>query len=361
MVSTSAFVTTYPYAKVMSKEHDVTVVGPLFGRKGPYIKDNSIKYEFIEPIIRNPIQVGMLSLFPKNLARLLKADYDVVHAFQLMPYTAPAASFSKSFTGKKYILSIDEYLVSSGGRNPIKKLFYRLSDTAYRNADAVTVCSKFEQDIYGGTITYQTPNEELLTKKKYKGDIVRKKYGLDGKTVVLYAGTFHRHKGVDDLIRAVQSLDRKDVRLLLVGGTMTGKEAEEYKKITGEETIFVGEVPQTEIPEFIAACDVYAIPTKDTLQGRAGTPAKIFEGMLMGKPILATALADIPKILENGKLGYLAKAGDVKSLADGLEKMIESRSKIRKMAQRAQKAYWSKYCFKKKAETIRSIYRRVME
>lgn len=355
IVSTSSFVTAYPYAKVLSEEHDVTVIGPLFGRKGPYIQDDSIKYEFIEPSVLSPVQAGMLSLFPKNLARLLRADYDVVHAFQLLPWTAPAASLSKRFTGKKYILSVDEYLVGSQV-NAVKKLFYRLSEAAVGNADAVTVCSKFEQDRYGGTVTYQTPNEELFTKKKYTGEGVRRKYKLDGKVVILYAGTFHRHKGVDLLIQAVRKLNDPRVKLLLVGGTMLNKEAEEYKKMAGDETIFVGEVPQTEIPEFVAACDIYAITTRGTLQGKAGTPAKVFEGMLMGKAVISTELADIPAILEHGKAGMLVKPDSVESLAKGLEKLVSDRRLREGMGKRARKLYFDKYNFEKKAEQILEIY-----
>lgn len=360
MVSTSSFVTTYPYAKVLSEEHDVTIVGPLFGRKEPYIRDDSLRYEFIEPATLSPPQIGMLTLLPKNFSRLMRADYDVVHAFQLMPYTAPAASLSKAFTGKKYVLSIDEYLVAGGGNNPIKKLFYRMSEGAYRNADAVTVSSHFEQRIYGGTVTYQTPNEDLFTRRKYTGEKVRRKYGLEGKTVILYAGTFHMHKGVDLLIRAVQEMRDPDVRLLLVGGTLSNRETEYYKSIAGDETVFVGETRMEEIPEFVAACDIYAIPTRGTLQGMAGTPAKVFEGMLSGKAVIATALADLPIILDRGKGGMLVKPGDVASLRRGLERLAASASLRRRMGARARKKYWKEYSFERKAEAIRKIYSRVI-
>jgi len=355
MVSTSSFVTVYPYAKVLSEEHDVTVVGPLFGRKAPYVQDNKIKYEFIEPSVLRPVQVGMLSLFPKNLVRLMRADYDVVHAFQLLPWTAPAASLSKMVTRKKYILSIDEYLVGSQV-NAVKKMFYRISELAVRNADFVTVCSKFEQDRYGGMVTYQTPNEELFMRKKYTGEGIRKKYKLDGKIVVLYAGTFHKHKGVDLLIEAVKRLRNPRVKLLLVGGTLMNREVEEYRKLAGEETIFVGEVPQTEIPEFVAACDIYAITTRGTPQGRAGTPAKVFEGMLMGKAIISTELADIPKILEHGKAGMLVNPDSVESLTRGLEKLVADGSLRRRLGNRARKLYFDKYNFEKKAEQILEMY-----
>ncbi|MCH6575704.1 MAG: hypothetical protein IH795_10985 [Bacteroidetes bacterium] len=58
----------------MSKEHDVTLVGPLFGKSSPYIIDKDLKFEFIEPSVMRPVQVGMLSLFPKNFRRLMKDE-----------------------------------------------------------------------------------------------------------------------------------------------------------------------------------------------------------------------------------------------------------------------------------------------
>lgn len=357
MISSSSFITTYPYAKILSKEHDVTIVGPLFGKE-PYIKDDSLKFEFVEPSFSKPLQLGMLNLLSKNVERLMKGDYDVVHAFKLLPHTAPAASAAKKKLGKKFVLTIDDYDVAGGGWNPIKKYFLKKAEKSYKDADAIFVSSTFLQSRYGGEIIYQVPNEEIFLNSTDDGKSVREKLGLQDKIIILYAGTLYEHKGAGDLIRAVQKINRPDVRLVIAGGTILGKEIEDYKKIAGDETIFLGKVPLSEIPGLVAACDIYAIPTRDTVYTRAEIPAKIFEPMMLGKAIVASRLSDIPLILENGKAGVLSEPNNVDDLANKITSVIDDEKTRRKVGKVAKERYVKNYSYKKIEEKIKETYER---
>jgi glycosyltransferase involved in cell wall biosynthesis len=351
MISSSSFITVYPFAKILSKHHDVKIIGPTFG-KPPYIMDKDLNFEFIEPWIRHPVQVGIINLFFKNLKRLRKGDHDLVHSFKLLPHTSYAAYKAKKKTGKPLVISIDDYDVASP-RNPLKKWVLSIAEKSYKHADAVTVSSRFLQKIYGGEIVYQVANEYVFTKKKYTGNMVRKKYDLEDKLVIIYAGTFYKTKGVDILIKAVQGLDRKDVKLLLLG-----EGSERYKKIAGTETIFIGRVPIEQVPEYVAAADIYAIPTLDTLYTRAEIPAKIFEAMVLGKAVVASRLSDIPIILDYGRCGILTRPNNVDSLKNGILKFIENPRLRKQMGLKARKRYWKEYSYKQIEKKIIRLYSR---
>jgi glycosyltransferase involved in cell wall biosynthesis len=356
IVSSSSFITTYPYAKILSKKHDVKIVGPLFSKKRPYIVDKELDFEFVEPIVNFPIQIGMLSLLPKNYLRLLRNDYDVVHAFKLLPHTAPAAAMAVKKTKKPFVLTIDDYDVASP-KNFLKQAVLKWSEKFYKNADAITVSSTFLQKIYGGEVIYQVPNEYAFLKRKHNGKMIRERYKLEDKIVVLYAGTFYPHKGVDVLIKAVQSLRNDDVVLLLVGnGRM-----KEYQRIAGKETVFTGEVPLEKIPDFVDACDIYAIPTKDTLYARAEIPAKIFEAMMMGKAIVASRLSDIPTILAGGRCGLLTKPGSISEMAEAIQQLANDKKLRKKLGHQAKKRYFKNYSYKKIGEKIEKTYSKVLE
>lgn len=352
MISSSSFITTYPYAKILSKKHDVKIVGPLFGKQ-PYIKDKSLKFEFIEPLIKKPYQLGVLSLYRKNLKRLLKDDYDVVHAFKLLPHTAPAAAKAKRKTGKPFILSIDDYDVAAP-KNFLKKLVLKRAEKAYKEADAITVSSTFLQKIYGGEVIYQVANEFVFAKKR-SGARIRKMYDLEDKIVIVHAGTFYEHKGIDVLIKAVQALNRKDVKLLLIGNG----NVERYKKLAGPETIFTGKIPITEIPEYAAAADIYAIPTKDTLYAKAEISAKIFEAMMQEKAIVASNISDNSLILDRGKCGVLVKPSSVNSLRKGLQYVMDNPEIAKQMGIRAKKRYFANYSYKQIEAKINKLYSRI--
>ena len=134
----------------------------------------------------------------------------------MLPHTAPVASMAKMLKGKKFVLTIDDY-DSAASSNPLKNAIMKCAERSFRNADKIIVSSRYLQSIFGGNILYQVPNERLFSKKKYSSEYTKKRLGLGNKKMVFYAGTFYDHKGLDVLIKAVQSLGRDDVRLVLAG------------------------------------------------------------------------------------------------------------------------------------------------
>jgi glycosyltransferase involved in cell wall biosynthesis len=355
MLSSSSFITTYPYAKILSKHHDVKIVGPSFGKE-VYVRDDSLNVEFIEPKVRKPIQLGMMSLFSKNVKRLMQGDYDVVHAFKLLPHTSPAAALVKKRLNKRFVLTVDDYDAAGGGKNPLKKYFLRKAEQSYKSADAIFVSSRFLQSKYGGEIIYQVANENIFLNNEDDGSDFRTKMGLENKIIILYAGSLYEQKGVDVLIKAVQKLKRDDVKLVIAGGTLGNKELQHYKSMAGEETIFIGQAPIDEIPSLVAACDIYAIPTKDTLYTRAEIPGKIFEPMMMGKAIVASNLSDIPLILDNGNAGLLSQPNSVDDLAEKLSKLVEDENLRLKLGEEAKKRYLENYSYEQMEKKILKVY-----
>src|SRR3989338_5902818 len=260
LISSSSFVTTYPMAKALAKKHEVTIVGPLFGRE-PFIKDDTLHFEFIEPTVRRPVQLGFMSLVRKNRKRLMEGDWDVVHAFKLLPHTGPVAAAVAKKLGKKFVLSLDDD-DAAAPKNVLNRWVLNRASRAYTTADAITVCSQRLQQVYGGDIIYQVPNEKLFAGSTGDVQKTRETLGIGkGDTMVLFAGTFFDHKGVDVLIKAVQKAGLKLV--------LAGEAPEHLRQLAGPETVFTGRVPMATVAELTAACDIYAIPTKDTLYARA--------------------------------------------------------------------------------------------
>jgi glycosyltransferase involved in cell wall biosynthesis len=317
-----------------------------------FIKDDSLDIAIVEPPIPKPQQMAMLSLYPRNLIKLLGEDYDVVHAFKLLPHTAPVASCAKRLRDKKFVLSIDDY-DAAASNNPFKRVVMKWAERSYKNADAITASSVQLQKIYGGDVLYHVPNEKLFLKTNITREGIKKKLGIEGKTMVLYAGTFYNHKGIDVLIRAVQKLKRNDIALVLAG---YGNTEEELRKIAGPETIFLGRVDMKRVAELTVACDIYAIPTKDTAYARSEIPGKIFEPMMLGKPIIASRISDIPRILDNGRSGLLPKPDDIGSLAQAIEYLADNTKEAKRLGARARARYGEMYCMASLEKKLNSIY-----
>ncbi len=358
LLSSSSFITTYPMAYSLRKQHDVTIIGPTFG-KPMFIKDSQLHVKPIEPRFRSPMQLGYLSLVGpiRNYLEQHTDEYDIVHAFKPVLHTGYAAALAKQKTKKPLVLSIDDYDAAASS-NPIKRWALRKAELAVREADAITVSSKRLQELYGGTVIRQVACEPAFTERKPNPSRILKKYNLENKTVIFHGGSFYPHKGIDVLIQAVQELRKRghsDAVLLLAGGPI-----EPYRALAGKETIFAGPVPMEEMPDYVAACDIYAIPTKDTPYARAEIPAKIFEAMMLGKSVVASRLSDIPELLANGRAGLLAKPDSVADLEDNMERLLTDARLRTVLGKRAKERYEKEYSYAVIEKQLRAVYKRLV-
>lgn len=170
----------------------------------------------------------------------------------------------------------------------------------------------------------------------YRPDIdasgIRQRFGLDGRTVIGFIGTFGPWHGAEVLARAFVHLLRQDpplrdrVRLLWIGD---GAGLPRVKEIlaTGaalDASAFSGLVPQEEGPRFLAACDIFASPHVPNPDGSPffGSPTKLFEYMSMGRGIVASRLDQIGDVLEDGRTALLVPPSDPQALAGALTTMM---------------------------------------
>lgn len=87
-----------------------------------------------------------------------------------------------------------------------------------------------------------------------------------------------------------------------------------------------------------------------------GLPYVLLEAMLFKVPVLATDVGGIPNIIINGVTGYLIPPGDVQSLKNGMEKMLNDPEKIRDMSEEGYKLVMEKYSARRMAEDYRRLY-----
>ena len=173
----------------------------------------------------------------------------------------------------------------------------------------------------------------------------RKELGLSwGNKIIGYAGQLHTmgaEKGIDDLIRALKIIrgQREDVILCLVGGPeeMFTKYLEMAKKegLTEQDIIFVGHVPPPEVPLYLNAFDVCAMPFPWTLHyAYYMSPLKLFEYMASKRPIIATDLPSVREVL-NKENAVLVEPDNPEALAQGIVKALEDKEHAERIVDNA--------------------------
>lgn len=141
----------------------------------------------------------------------------------------------------------------------------------------------------------------------------RAKLGLGSAPAVLYVGRLDPDKGVLDLVRAFQHPSLRHTELWLVG---SGPAADDCQRLAGElgvRLVLRGERPHREIPEYLAASDVLALPSV-----AEGSPNVVSEALASGRRVVASNVGGIPDLVTCGVLGELVPPRDPAALGQAL-------------------------------------------
>jgi glycosyltransferase involved in cell wall biosynthesis len=134
--------------------------------------------------------------------------------------------------------------------------------------------------------------------------------------MVLYIGNIERHKGSLDLLRAFAGLTawRKDVSLVMVGDGAAMGDCKRLAADLGIHVSFVGARPHADMPRWMAASDVFVLPSWNE-----GTPNVVLEALACGRRVVATRVGGTPDVVTSETLGVLVPPGDPAALAVAIE------------------------------------------
>jgi glycosyltransferase involved in cell wall biosynthesis len=108
------------------------------------------------------------------------------------------------------------------------------------------------------------------------------------------------------------------VRLVLVG--IGRQESDEYLRVVESQGVrdhveIIGWQPFHKVPSYIEASQVGLVPHYQNLHTDATVPHKLFQYMLMSKPVVVSSCRPLKRIVEETKSGLVFQAGDPKDLA----------------------------------------------
>jgi glycosyltransferase involved in cell wall biosynthesis len=155
----------------------------------------------------------------------------------------------------------------------------------------------------------------------------------EGPLRLIHVGRYERRKGVSELICAVRSLDRDDVRLTLVGrDTPTGPGGTSMlahcrRLAGGDRRIELrDEIDLAGVTRALAEHDVVVIPSRwDT------NPNTAREALAVGRPLLATPTGGLVQAVEDGHNGWLAEGTDEAALARAIERLLDDRDEVERV------------------------------
>jgi glycosyltransferase involved in cell wall biosynthesis len=173
----------------------------------------------------------------------------------------------------------------------------------------------------------------------------------------MFLGTPRMYKGVEDLCGAVAGLHRQDVAVALVG-TDPASDTGRALKARYPDVRLLGRIPFQHVPRYLAAADVVAVPQRNSSDTRGQTPAKLFDAMALGRPIVSTEVSMIPEILDG--CGMVVPPGDVPALGQAIGYLLDHPDEAAVLGRKARERCVAEYSFTAARSTLFPLVERVM-
>jgi PEP-CTERM/exosortase A-associated glycosyltransferase len=240
-----------------------------------------------------------------------------------------------------------------GHNSPLYRLARGLETYVLRRADAVvTICDALKADIVARVsdpgrvfVVGNGVDTGVFDPSTVQGlDNVRGQWGLEGKQVIAYVGTFQPYEGLDLLIRALPGIlvRAANTQLLIVGGSAgeskaveTSLQATVSRLNLGSHVTFTGRVPHALVKSAYALADIVVCPRLLTRTTELTTPLKPLEAMAMGRALVISDVAGMRELVRDGETGATFPAGDVDALAAVCVRLLEDPVLRRELGQRA--------------------------
>jgi PEP-CTERM/exosortase A-associated glycosyltransferase len=256
--------------------------------------------------------------------------------------------------------------------SPRYRLSRALESFALRRADQITtICEGLRLDIASRGIPDDRvtviPNAVDIGAFRFGAEPdlqLRRTLGLEGATVLGFAGSFYAYEGIDLLIEAARRMlpRHPQLRVLLVGGgpQENNLKAQVARAGMADRVVFTGRVPQSDVQRYYDLIDVLAYPRQSMRLTELVTPLKPLEAMAQGRMFVASDVGGHRELVRDGVTGFLFPAGDVAALEGALEAMLARREQWPQIRAQARRFVESERTWPNSVARYDEVYRRAL-
>ena len=351
-VSSNAELRAHRVALAAREFAEVKLLGPVES-EGPW--PALPKEPWIETVPEN-----RFPSFHRSFVELVeRCEADVLIAVKPHLASYGAALLARELRGTPVILDHDDYDLAftprelwaekpsmADLRRPASPVYLSLLTGASGAANAVTVASTALQKKFGGTLLPHGCVTELFDPAKVDREAARREFGFTGPTI-LFAGTPRYHKGIKPLARAVRKIPGAQLAVFCREDDLREPAWADYPLLR------LPLIPYERMAHALAAADVLAVPQLDTEPARYQMPMKIYDCMAMGRPIVASAVSDLPRVLEG--CGKIVAESEPVSLCAAIQELLENPALARELGARARERCLREFSIPAVAKILRGV------
>jgi len=187
---------------------------------------------------------------------------------------------------------------------------------------------------------------------------LRGELGLtDADRLAVAVGNLYAVKGHTYLLEAVAQLSSTypQLHVALAGrGELAGALEGRARDVgLGGRVHFLG--LRQDVANVLAAADVFVLPSLSE-----GLPIALLEAMFASRPIVATAVGDVPVALAGGAAGLLVPPGDPTALAQAIDRLLARPFEAQQLGNSAQVRAAAEYGIERMVQRYAALYERLL-
>jgi glycosyltransferase involved in cell wall biosynthesis len=308
-------------------------------------------------------------VFFSSFTILRNIDPDVIVLNYPSPYTGLLGFLEGKLWRKKVVADFNDLiaqyssvLLNIDPKSLTAKLLVQVQRFVVRNSDRTIAPTRF---IKNYAVSLGVPEDKIsiipngvdtklfdpngLDPAKVRSDL-----HLNKERLCVYSGRLDGWAGMNILCRLCEDarLKKLNVRFLFVGSG-------DSRNITEDNVLYVGELPYEEIPSILAVADVVLVPFPNNEISSAASPLKLFEGMSMQKPVIASRVAGIQEVILDRENGFLADPDSPEEWIQKLETLLNSEKLRARIGENARRTVEDKFDWgtlaKQYEETLKAL------
>ncbi|MBI5055372.1 MAG: glycosyltransferase family 4 protein [Nitrospirae bacterium] len=220
------------------------------------------------------------------------------------------------------------------------KVYCFIDSLLIRYFDRIVAVS---EDVKKDMLRYKIPERKIriidngIDLDRFNGKVypvnIRKEFGIkEHETVIGTIGSLGHEKGHIYLLKAAREIleTHKAVKFLIIGDGLLRNELESMANTLGisSNVIFAGY--RKDIPEMLSMMDIFVLPSI-----KEGLPMVLLEAMAAKKPVIATRVGAVPKVITHDETGILVRPKEIDELRHSILRLINDRATAEKLRQAA--------------------------
>ena len=223
-----------------------------------------------------------------------------------------------------------------------KQLLHRIGEVT----DVVTYLGEYTRERIGLALSDQarsrmvklTPGvDELLFRPGLDSAEIRQQLGFKDRPLIVTVGRLTPRKGQDRLIEALPHIRKRvgDAALLICGeGPYRARLEAKIRELNLSEHVrMVGRVPLSDLPRYLSAGQVFAMPSRNRHAGLEveGLGIVYLEASACGIPVIAGNSGGAPDAVREGITGFVVDGQDQMALVERSVTLLEDQSLAKRM------------------------------